>query len=194
MKLPKVFEFDSLLRLSAVETLQQSTPAVYALVKVLAQGSLADWQSWSSQNGSELSRLEIDQAQVERKVRLLELASVCSKSLDSGDSAQGSEVPYSTIAEAIQVQANQVESWVIDLIRAGLVSGKLSQVSQTFRVYRCTYRTFGKEQWMVLERRLAEWDTTIEGILETLSSPRGGNAGQVTGVNGIDGALASSAA
>lgn len=189
LKLSNVFDFDSLTKLSAVEGLQSSSPAVYALLKILVQGSLRDWQSWVSSNASELSRLGADRAQVERKVRLLEMASLCSKAVQEAGAGQvqGAEVPYAAIAEAIQVQEADVESWVIDVIRAGLVSGKLSQVTATFRVYRSTYRTFGSEQWKLLESRLTEWDTTLETILATLSTPRN-SAQRGPAAGGIPGA------
>lgn len=180
LKLPRVFAFDALLKLRAVEELQRSSPAVFALVRILVQGSLADYQSWVGSNASELSRLGVDAAIVERKVRLLEVTALCSRALESAKSSGtdvagvGAEVPYSSISQAIQIDESQVEAAVIDVIRAGLVNGKLSQVRSSFRVYRSTYRSFGAEQWKLLEERLGEWDRTLEGILATLSQPRGG--------------------
>ncbi|CAO1634698.1 unnamed protein product [Sympodiomycopsis kandeliae] len=188
LRLSKVFEFDWFLKLSSIDSLSSSSPALVELIKILAQGSLADWQKWSSSNAAELKRLNVDAAVVDRKVRLLEMAVLCSKAVEGvkTGSAQSSEVAYSSIAQAIQVPEAEVESWVIDVIRAGLVSGKLSQVTQTFRVYRSTHRTFGTEQWKILEARLQEWDNTLESIVATLSNPR--NQSQVVGIPGADAA------
>ena len=61
---------------------------------------------------------------------------------------------------------------LLPVIRGGLVSGKLSQVNQTFRVYRSTHRVFGKEQWTTLEERLVEWQGAISRILETITESR----------------------
>lgn len=200
LKLPKVFDFDSLLRLSVVQGLQQSSPAVLELVKILVQGSLSDYNSWASSGSAELNRLGVEATIVERKVRLLELAALCSKAVEGATTqGAGAEVSYQAISQAIQVNDSEVESWVIDVIRAGLVSGKLSQVRSSFRVYRSTYRTFKQEQWKLLETRLQEWDSTLEGILSTLSAPRGpgrqeqatsgSNAPAIVGVPGVDAAL-----
>lgn len=60
------------------------------------------------------------------------------------------------------------------VIRAGLVSGKLSQVNSSFRVYRSTYRSFGKEQWQLLESRLVQWQASIDSILATIADSRNG--------------------
>ncbi len=64
--------------------------------------------------------------------------------------------------------------WVIDVIRAGLVSGKLSQVNEAFRVYKSTHRQFGKAQWQQLEARLVQWHTSIANIIDTIAATRGG--------------------
>ena len=58
-----------------------------------------------------------------------------------------------------------MELWLIDIIRAGLVEGKLSQARQELLVHRSTYRTFGKEEWEELEARLDEWKVALEVVL-----------------------------
>lgn len=54
------------------------------------------------------------------------------------------------------------------------MSGKLSQVNSSFRVYRSTYRSFGKEQWQLLESRLVQWQASIDSILATIADSRNG--------------------
>lgn len=210
LALPKIFEFDALLKLSAVES-SLSSSSLFSLLKLIVQGSYQDWTKWIAEgsNASDLSRLQVDKSVVERKVRLLEIASLCSRAVEAAKSSSSSsssavktssdesasapsapsstaEVPYSQLSAAIDVPASDVESWIIDVIRAGLISGKLSQVNQSLRVYRSTYRTFGTEQWTLLEGRLQEWDRAIDEILATLG---GATRGQVNGVQGSDAAL-----
>lgn len=62
--------------------------------------------------------------------------------------------------------------WVIDVIRAGLVEGKLSQLNQTFLIHRSTYRAFGERQWKEVADRLDGWKSSLEGILEVLRAAR----------------------
>lgn len=190
LRLPRVFAFDSLLKLSVVESLSSSSSALFSLLKILVSGSLRDYQSWATSNSAELQRLSIPAALVERKVRLLEVTALCSRALessrsqpdDASGSSGGAEVPYSLISSSLSIPSSDVEATIIDVIRAGLVSGKLSQTRETFRVYRSTYRSFGAEQWGVLEERLAEWERTISGILATLGGPRGAG-GQAQGAS-----------
>lgn len=134
---------------------------------------------------------ELDSAQLERKIRLLTLATL-------GFQNMGRDVPYSVIASVLQVEPSQVESWVIDgmcpplqltvlgwlltaipVIRAGLLSGKLSQTAQTLHVTRATARAFEREQWEVLEKRLQAWKAGLASVLEVVSASRkkaGGDA------------------
>lgn len=58
------------------------------------------------------------------------------------------------------------------MIRAGLISGKLSQTAQTLHVTRSTSRTFEREQWEALERRLVAWKTGLAAVLEVVANAR----------------------
>ena len=75
------------------------------------------------------------------------------------------------------------------MIRAGLVSGKLSQTTQTLHVTRATARAFEREQWELLEKRLQAWKTGLASVLETVSASR-----KKGGANAAAGATSSDAA
>ena len=72
---------------------------------------------------------------------------------------------YDKIASALDIPKEDVEVWLIDVIRAGLVEGKLSQARQELLVHRSTYRTFGKEEWVELDSRLEDWKVALESVL-----------------------------
>ncbi|EEB92727.1 hypothetical protein MPER_08725, partial [Moniliophthora perniciosa FA553] len=95
---------------------------------------------------------------LERKIKLLALASL-------GFQNVGQNLPYSRIAEVLQVENAEVEKWVIDVIRVGLISGKLSQTKQTLHVTRSTARTFEREQWEALEKRLLAGKSGLNNVL-----------------------------
>lgn len=61
------------------------------------------------------------------------------------------------------------------MIRAGLLSGKLSQTSQLLHVTRSTSRAFEREQWEVLEQRLVAWRAGLAAVLDVVASTRQGN-------------------
>jgi translation initiation factor 3 subunit M len=58
------------------------------------------------------------------------------------------------------------------VIRAGLVWAKLSQTSQSLRITRATVRTFEKEQWEALEKRLLSWKSGLQGVLEVIGTAK----------------------
>jgi len=62
--------------------------------------------------------------------------------------------------------------WVIDVIRAGLVEGKLSQLNQTFLIHRSTYRVFGDNQWREVASRLDLWRNSLQGVLQVIQQEK----------------------
>jgi translation initiation factor 3 subunit M len=160
LDLANVFDFEELSQVDAVKKLEGEP--IGQLLHIFTQGTTKDWQSWKSANESEIERLKLSASGLERKIRLLDLAALCSRSISS-------EVPYAEMAKTLEVDIDEVEVWVIDVIRVGLVSGKLSQISQSLRVYKSVYRSFDLEQWKILQSRLSTWEASISSILTTIS-------------------------
>lgn len=160
LDLANVFDFEELSQVEAVKKLQGEP--IGKLLHIFTQGTSKDWHSWKASHESEIERLGLSASGLERKIRLLDLAALCSRSVSS-------EVGYSEIAKTLEIDVNDVEVWVIDVIRAGLVSGKLSQINQSLRVYKSVYRSFDLEQWKLLESRLSTWETSITSILNTIA-------------------------
>jgi translation initiation factor 3 subunit M len=50
---------------------------------------------------------DLDKTQLERKIRILTFASLASQHI-------GQDLPYAKVAEALQIDANDVEKWAID--------------------------------------------------------------------------------
>ncbi|KAI0758225.1 PCI-domain-containing protein [Fomes fomentarius] len=162
-RLPSFFDFDSLFRLDAVVAAKDHE--LFSLLQIFLNDGLAQYKAWAESHSDAIAKYELDNAQLERKIRLLTLATLAFQNI-------GRDVPYSAIATTLQVEPTQVESWVIDVIRAGLVSGKLSQTAQTLHVNRATARAFEREQWELLEKRLQAWKVGLAGVLEVVSATR----------------------
>lgn len=71
----------------------------------------------------------------------------------------------------------------VTVIRTGLLSGKLSQTTQTLHVIRATSRTFEHAQWELLASRLTAWKAGLEGVLEIVESARKKNESLVAKVS-----------
>jgi len=163
LRLPSIFDFDSLFKLDAV--LNVKNHELFSLLQVFLSGGLPEFKAWQSNHPQVLEIYQITSSELERKIRLLTLASLAFKHI-------GQNLSYSKVAEALQVDPSEVEKWVIDVIRAGLVWGKLSQTTQSLHISRSTSRSFEREQWLVLEKRLVAWKSGLAGILDVVASAK----------------------
>ncbi|KAJ7228221.1 hypothetical protein GGX14DRAFT_412384 [Mycena pura] len=163
LRLPFVFDFDPLFKLDAVVAVKDHE--LFALLQIFLNDGFAEFKSWEASHIGALEKYQLDSVQLGRKIRLLTLASLGFKNI-------GHDLSYDKVAEALQVPQPEVEKWVIDVIRAGLLSGKLSQTSQRLHITRATARTFEREQWEALEKRLVAWKTGLEGVLDVVAQAR----------------------
>jgi translation initiation factor 3 subunit M len=103
----------------------------------------------------------LNTTELERKIRLLTLASLAFENV-------GKDLSYTSIAASLQIGEAEVERWVIDSLRAGLVGGRLSQIHRNLNVVRATPRNFGPGQWEILEQRLLAWQTGLAGVIDVV--------------------------
>ncbi|ETW83622.1 hypothetical protein HETIRDRAFT_116256 [Heterobasidion irregulare TC 32-1] len=159
---PTLFDFDTLFKLDSVLALKDHE--LFQLLQVFVNGGLDELKAWQDAH-ADAEKFGLDNAQLERKMRLLSLAALGFQNI-------GRELSYTKIASSLQVEVSDVEKWVIDVIRAGLLSGKLSQTTQTLRVVRATARAFERPQWEALEQRLTAWRAGLESVLEVVASAK----------------------
>ena len=163
---PTIFDFTPLTSSDAIQALRKSDSSLFELLEIFSSddyGSYADFVAATPL--SSLSLPDSAATTLTTKIRLLTLATVAA-------SAPNRSVPYSEIASALQVPTEDVEMWVIDTIRAGLVEGKLSQLKQEFLVQRATYRVFTEKHWAEIQGRLMVWRRSLESVLSVIRSER----------------------
>lgn len=151
-----------------MQALRSSDTSLFELLEIFAADTLDAYEDFvSSTPLSSISGgvLADSGDALQTKMRLLTLASLAS-------STPSRSLPYATIASALGVADTEVEKWVIDTIRAGLVEGKLSQLRSEFLVHRATYRVFGEKQWAEVQGRLFVWRRSLEGVLSVIRTER----------------------
>ncbi|OAL49173.1 PCI-domain-containing protein [Pyrenochaeta sp. DS3sAY3a] len=163
---PNHFDFQDLTELDTIQALRNSDPIYFQLLEILNSDLLDDFNDFKDEHEGWVEESGLDGAALNRKMRLLTLAS---KAASIG---QTRSLPYEQIAKALQVPLEDVEMWVIDVIRAGLVEGKLSQLNQTFLIHRSTYRVFGDNQWREVASRLDLWRNSLQGVLQVVQQER----------------------
>ncbi|KAH8884489.1 PCI-domain-containing protein [Thozetella sp. PMI_491] len=155
---PTRFDFQDLSVLPAVQALSDSHTVYNELREIFTEQDLEDYNEFRDEHEGFIEKEGLDHAKLERKMRLLTFASLAA-------STPNREIPYQNIAKALQVPLEDVEMWTIDVIRAKLVEGKLSQQKKVFLVHRTNYRVFGEKQWRELGTRVDKFKTVTDNLL-----------------------------
>lgn len=165
---PAIFDFTPLTASDAVQALRSSDNSLFELLEIFAADTLDAYEDFVSSTplSSISGGILADAGEIlQTKMRLLTLASLAT-------STPSRSLPYATIASALRIPEADVEKWVIDTIRAGLVEGKLSQLRSEFLIHRATYRVFGEKQWAEVQGRLMVWRRSLEGVLNVIRTER----------------------
>ncbi|KAI0176387.1 hypothetical protein GGR52DRAFT_540761 [Hypoxylon sp. FL1284] len=158
-------DFSDILSVSAVQALSESRPTYYELLRIFAEKDLEDFNDFNEEHEGFLEKENLNDSVLVKKMRLLTFASLAAQTFNR-------EIPYGAIATALQIPPKEVEMWAIDVIRAGLVEGRLSQQTQVFKVHRTDVRVFGEKQWREIGDRLGSWRGTLRGIQDILVKSR----------------------
>ncbi|KAI5358909.1 putative proteasome component (PCI) domain, eIF3 subunit M helix domain-containing protein [Septoria linicola] len=158
----KHFDFQDLTALDSVQALRKSDETLFELLELFSTENFDDLQDFKEGNGSFLQEQNLDEDILDKKMRLLTFASLAAAA------HQTRTLPYAQIAKALQIPSSEVEMWVIDSIRSGLVEGKLSQQKQEFLIHRSTYRVFGDSQWREVASRLDVWRNSLQNVLAVI--------------------------
>ena len=162
---PSHFDFQDLTSADSIQGLKESEPEWFELLEIFNSELLDDYNDFLESHDDFLENKQLPASALHRKMRLLTLASLAA-------STPSRSLPYQRISRSLQIPEDEVEIWVIDVIRAGLVEGKLSQLNQTFLIHRSTYRVFGEKQWQEVQGRLDTWRASLEGVLGVIRAER----------------------
>lgn len=155
------FLFQDIRIIPSVQALSDSHPVYSQLLDIFAEQDLEDYDDFNDEHKGWVEQQKLDGEKLHRKMRLLTFASLAA-------TTPRREIEYARITKALQIPQEQVEKWAIDVIRAGLVEGKLSQQRQLFLVHKVTYRVFGQKQYQELATRVNHWRSTLQSVLGVL--------------------------
>lgn len=137
------------------------------MLTVFAEKDLEDYNEFREEHEGFVEKEHLDTEKLQTKMRLLTFTSLAART-------QTREIPYDEIAEALQISLEEVELWIIDVIRAQLVEGRMSQQKKVFLVHRTTYRVFGEKQWRQLGDLVDTWRDTLAKVTATLRKEQSG--------------------
>lgn len=154
---PWAYDFQALRVLAPIQSLADSHPVYAQLLDVFAEQDLEDFNDFNDEHQGFLEKEKLDHKLLQTKMRLLTFASLAAAHPDR-------EIPYDIIAKGLQVPVEEVEHWIIDVIRSQLVEGRMSQRDRVFKVHKTIYRVFGDKQWRELQSRIDVWKSTISHV------------------------------
>jgi translation initiation factor 3 subunit M len=158
---PTHFLFQDLRAIPTIQALSDTQPVYSQLLDIFAEQDLEDYNDFNDEHTGWVEEQKLDHDKLHRKMRLLTFASLAA-------ATPSRELEYARIVKALQIPEEEVERWVIDVIRAGLVEGKLSQQRNMFLIHKVTYRVFGQKQYQELSARVDHWKTTLQNVLGVL--------------------------
>jgi len=163
IRLPGTFQLDNLLELFAVKQLEKYKPKVFQLLKIFVSENLDAFNAFVSENPDFLKLNGLPQDDCIYKMRLLSLASLGSAN---------DEIPYSLIQKTLQIEENEVESWIISAIAEKIIAAKIDQLRHVVIVTRCLQRIYSRGQWKQLSETLASWKTNVRALINTLQESK----------------------
>ncbi|XP_071809336.1 eukaryotic translation initiation factor 3 subunit M-like [Asterias amurensis] len=147
---PKIFLFDHLLTLRPVKFLEGEL--IHELLNIFVSGKLEDYMTFFKNNQDFIMTLGLSHEQNLQKMRILSFVSMA---IDQ------KEIPFSTIENELKIETEQVEGFIIEVVKTKMVRARIDQLQKKITINYVLLRTFGKQQWQQLREHLTNWQQNL---------------------------------
>ncbi|GFS32887.1 eukaryotic translation initiation factor 3 subunit M [Nephila pilipes] len=154
---PNTFLMDHLLVLKPVRFLEGEL--IHDLLTIFVSEKLSSYLAFYTANKDFVNSLGLSHEQNLQKMRLLTFMQM---------SETQKEIPFSVIENELQLKSEEVESFVIDVLRTKLARAKIDELQQRVLVSSTMHRTFGKPQWQQLREILTRWQNDLSQVQSQL--------------------------
>lgn len=142
---PNTFLFDHLLNLKPVKFLEKEL--IHDLLKIFVFEKLEVYIKFYETNKDFVTGLGLKHEDNTRKMKLLSFMQLAENR---------SEISFAEIQHSIQIKEDEVEEFLIDVIKTKLVRAKIAQGDGTVHVSSTMHRTFGPGDWQQLHQLLTQ--------------------------------------
>lgn len=156
---PETFIMDHLLTLKPVKVLEGEL--LHNLLTIFVTGKLSHYLQFYEDNKDFVNALGLSHEDNIKKMKLLTF-------MQMAETRQ--EIDYETIQREIGLDQEDIESFIIDVVRTKAVFAKIDQLQRRVLISYTTHRTFGKQQWQLLREQLSSWQQNLEQCLTSLQS------------------------
>merc|ERR1719310_2509713 len=154
---PNTFLFDHLLSLKPVKCL--AGELIHDLLNIFVSEKLEVYIKFYEKNKSFVDGLGLKHEDNMRKMKLLSFMQLAENR---------SEITFEEIQSSIQVGEEDVEMFLIDVIKTKLVRAKLAQDTGIVYVSSTMHRTFGPGEWQQLHQLLSQWKNNIHTVKDQM--------------------------
>lgn len=161
---PNIFVFDSLLLLEPIKYLEGEL--IHNLFTIFVSGKLNQYMEFYEAHKTFVTQTGMNHEKNIDKLRILTLMSLAENN---------KELPFETLQKQLKIEADEIESFVIDAIRTKCIRCKIDHLAKNVTIMSVSYRTFTKQHWQVLRERLEKWKENLtlvnQNLTNLLSSP-----------------------
>jgi len=154
---PSTFLFDHLLSLKPVKFLEGQK--IHDLLKIFVFDKLEVYIKFYEANKDFVNGLGLKHEDNVRKMKLLSFMQLAENR---------SDISFAEIQHSIQIKEDEVEEFLIDVIKTKLVRAKIAQGDRTVHVSSTMHRTFGPGDWQQLHQLLTQWKSNIHTVKEQM--------------------------
>lgn len=156
---PNCFVFDSLLLLEPIKYLEGEL--IHNLFTIFVSGRLNQYMEFYENHKSLITQSGMDHEKNINKMRILNLMTLAENN---------KEIPFELLQKQLQIESDDIESFVIDAIRTKCIRCKIDHLAKTVTIMSVSYRTFTKQHWQLLKERLEKWKDNLLHVNQNLTN------------------------
>ncbi|KAF7266873.1 eukaryotic translation initiation factor 3 subunit m [Rhynchophorus ferrugineus] len=156
---PKTFLLDPLLSLKPVQILKGQL--IHDLLNIFVSENLNAYLNFYKEHKEFVTSQGLDHEQNKRKMRLLSFMQLAESN---------PEISFDTIEKELQLKKDEVEAFIIEVLKTKLVSARMDQLSGKVFVTSTMHRTFGRAQWQQLRDLLYSWKSNLSVVQDSMKT------------------------
>uniref|UniRef100_T1IX91 Eukaryotic translation initiation factor 3 subunit M n=1 Tax=Strigamia maritima TaxID=126957 RepID=T1IX91_STRMM len=167
---PNTFLLDHLLALKPVKFLEGEL--IHDLLTIFVSDRLSAYLQFYEANKDFVQSLGLRHEGNVQKMRILTLMQMAENK---------KEIPYEQVQQELKLDAEAVESFVIEVVRTKMVRAKIDQLNNKVIVSSTVHRTFSKNQWQQLHEILKGWSGNLTHVETSMQTVLNMQYDQITG-------------
>lgn len=133
--------------------------SLVSLLRIMCTGTIETYDAYANKHGTIMKKYNICTTELSTAMKLITLCSLA---------AANQTISFKTIADALKLSIDDVESYVVDAIAQGLLEANMDQSTGTLTVHRCVHRSFTADNWNQLQTKLHAVSKNILTLLDSL--------------------------